>query len=182
MRRGMLHAMNVLVRASHSRRYVSFAPSFLRLAPFFLFLLLCLSISVSSGENKPPEARGPIVITSANLSADNKAHTALFEGSVTAKTDTMTIYSDKMLVYYSEGGGVTRIDSEGHVKVITGERVITSAVATYLAEDDKVIFTGEPRATEGGNVVSGTKMIYLIKEDRSIVENSKVFIENKKGK
>ena len=148
--RGMQHAMNVLVRASHIMRYVSFASLFLRLAPFVLFLL-SLSVSVSSGENKPIQARGPIVITSASLTADNKAHTALFEGSVIAKTDTMTIYSDKMLVYYSEAGAVTRIDSEGHVKVITGERVITSAVATYFAEEDKVVFTGEPRATEGGN-------------------------------
>ncbi|MGD1075001.1 MAG: LptA/OstA family protein [Thermodesulfovibrionales bacterium] len=128
------------------------------------------------------EARGPIRITSEHLNADNKARTALFEGSVIAKTDTMTLYSDRMLVSYSEGGAVTRIDADGHVKLLSGERVITSDSAIYFADEDKAIFTGEPKATEGGDVVSGTKMIYLIKEDRSIVEDSKVFIENKKGR
>jgi len=150
--------------------------------PFLLLLMLlaCLVASPCSSQEKPFETKGPIVITSTSLTADNKARTALFEGSVIAHTEDGTIYSDSMLVSYAEGGNVTRIDAKGHVKLVKGERVITSNEATYFAEDDKVIFTGDPRATEGGNVVSGTKMIYLMKEDRSIVENSKVYIENKK--
>jgi lipopolysaccharide transport protein LptA len=173
--------MDPFLRASRIMISASFAARLVRLSSFVLFLLTYLSVSISFCETKPMEARGPIVITSTTLNADNKARTALFEGSVTAKTDTMTLYSDKMLVSYAEGGAVTRIDAEGHVKLISGERVITSGFATYFADEDKAIFTDEPRATEGGDVVSGTKMIYLIKEDRSIVENSKVFIENKKG-
>jgi lipopolysaccharide export system protein LptA len=47
------------------------------------------------------------------------------------------------------------------------------------ADEDKVIFTGEPRAVDGENVVTGTKMKFFIKEDRSYVENSKVFLNNK---
>ncbi|GAB4405932.1 MAG: hypothetical protein OHK0032_00660 [Thermodesulfovibrionales bacterium] len=129
------------------------------------------------GENKPFETKGPVTITSSSLTADNIAHTALFEGSVIAKTDTMTIYSDRMLVYYNEAGKITKIEAEGHVKVVRGERVITSEAATYFADDEKAVFTGQPKAVEGNNMVSGTKMIYLMKEDRSIVENSKVFIE-----
>ncbi len=137
----------------------------------------------SLAEDKALDTKGSIVITSATLTADNKAHTALFEGSVVAKTENMTLHSDKMLVYYAgDTGKVTRIDAEGRVKLIKGERVVTSKAATYFAEDEKIIFTGEPMAVEKGNVVTGTKMIYLMKEDRSIVENSKVFLENKKGK
>lgn len=148
-----------------------------------LYLVLCFFVSISSAEdNKLLDTKGPVVITSLTLTADDKAHTALFEGAVIARTDNMTIYSDKMLVYYTEAGKITRIEADGHVKLLKGERVITSDAATYLADDDKAIFTGQPRAMEGGNVVTGTKMIYMMNEDRSIVENSKVFIENKKGK
>jgi lipopolysaccharide export system protein LptA len=145
--------------------------------------LLCLLFPpFSSGEEKLLETKEPTTITASTLTADNKARTALFEGSVVAKNDDLTIHSDKMLVYYAEDGKVTKIDAAGHVKVIKGERIITSDEATYFTEEEKVVFTGKPRAMEGGNVVSGTKMTYFMKEDRSLVENSKVFIENKKSR
>lgn len=143
----------------------------------YLSLLVFAVDSPSSGEDRLAEKKGPITITSSTLNADNKAHTALFEGSVIAKTETMTISSDKMLVFYAEGGKITKIEVGGHVKLIKGERVITSDAATYLADEDKVIFTGQPKAVEGNSIVTGTRMIYLVKEDRSIVENSKVFID-----
>jgi lipopolysaccharide export system protein LptA len=133
---------------------------------------------VSYGEEKLIENKGPITITSERLTADNKAHTALFEGSVAAKTGGTFIYSDSMLVHYSDSGKVTSIEATGHVKLIKGERVITSDAATYYADDqERVVFTGDPRAIEGNNVVTGTKMTYYIKDERSIVENSKVFME-----
>ena len=152
--------------------------------PFLLLLLLSfLSPGAYAADNKPFDTKGPIVITSSTMTADNKAHTALFEGSVVAKSETATIYSDRMLVYSSEDGkSITRIDCSGHVKLVKGERVITSEAATYFADEDKAIFTGDPRATEGGNIVTGTRMTYLMKEDRSVVENSKVFLENKNRK
>jgi lipopolysaccharide export system protein LptA len=145
--------------------------------------LLCLIFPpFSSGEEKLLETKEPTTITASTLIADNKARTAIFEGSVVAKNDDLTIHSDRMLVYYAEDGKVTKIEAAGHVKVIKGERIITSDEATYFTEEEKVVFTGKPRAMEGGNVVSGTKMTYFMKEDRSLVENSKVFIENKKSR
>jgi lipopolysaccharide export system protein LptA len=141
-----------------------------------------LFLTISIAQEKLIETKGPTTITASTLTADNKARTALFEGSVVAKNDAITIQSDRMLVHYAEAGKVTKIEATGHVKVIKGERIITSDDATYFADEEKVIFTGHPRAMEGGNVVSGTKMIYLVKEDRSIVENSKVFIENRKSR
>ncbi len=43
-----------------------------------------------------------------------------------------------------------------------------------------MIFTGEPRAVDGENVVTGSVMTYYIGEDRSFVEKSKVFLKSKK--
>lgn len=145
----------------------------------FLFLFICFSAAF--GANGLIEKKGPITITSSTLNADNKAHTALFEGSVVAKTTTWTIYSDKMLVYYAEGGKVTKIEIQGHARLVSGVRVITSDAATYFEDEEKVIFTGEPRAVEGCNIVTGSKMIYFVKEDRSIVENSKVIMDKEGG-
>jgi len=112
------------------------------------------------------------------LTADNKAHTAVFENSVVARTSDMTLYADRMLVSYdANSGDLKMIEAEGTVKLLRGTRAIISQKATYYADAEKVIFTGEPRATDGENVVTGTKIIYLLNEDRYLVEDSKVFLK-----
>jgi lipopolysaccharide export system protein LptA len=160
----------------------------LRYCSTALILLLtayCLLLTDVSAQEKKSASKEPTIITSEILTADNKAKTALFEKSVVARKGEMTLFADKMLVYYSEEKGssnIKRIDAEGNVKLIKGERVVTSKFATYFAEpEEKIIFTGEPRATEGENVVTGTKMIYFMKDDRSIVENSRVLLIERRG-
>jgi lipopolysaccharide export system protein LptA len=147
-----------------------------------LFMLLISGLFFAerqgNSEEKSPLKKGPITITSETLSADNKARTAFFEGSVLARTDSAELHADRMLVFYSEDGKVIKIEAEGDVRLIRGQRVMTSDKALYFAEEEKVIFTGSPKATEAGNVVTGTKITYMIKEDRSIVEHSRVFIKS----
>jgi lipopolysaccharide export system protein LptA len=140
--------------------------------------LLVLAPLAASAAPKP-QVKGPITITSETLTADNKAHTALFEKNVVAKTPNMTLYADSMLVFYTEkGGNVTKIEATGNVRLYKDTRVITSQKATYFADQDKVVFTGGPRAVDGENVVTGTTMTYFIAEDRSYVEHGKVILKN----
>lgn len=139
---------------------------------FFLF-----SSTVFS-EEKAHLIKGSITITSVMLTADNKAHTATFEKSVVARTSDMTLYADRMLVSYdASSGDVKIIEAVGNVKLVRGTRTIVSQRAAYYADADKVIFTGEPRATDGENVVKGTKITYLLNEDKYLVEDSKVFLK-----
>ena len=151
----------------------------------WLTLLVCWWIPATAGfaVEENTTVKEPTIITSQTLTTDNKAKTALFQGNVVAKKGDGTLYADKMLVHYSEekgGSSIKRIDTEGNVRLVRGDRVVTSKFATYFAEpEEHIIFTGEPRAAEGENVVTGTKITYFMKDDRSIVENSKVFIVNK---
>jgi lipopolysaccharide export system protein LptA len=152
---------------------------------FFIISIFLLLVTVTAAHAEEAKGRitGPITVTSEMLTSDSQHHTALFEKNVVAKTTDMTIYADRMLVYYREqGGDVTRIDATGNVKVYKGTRLITSRAAVYYADEDKVVFTGDPRAVDGDNVVTGSIITYYIKDDRSIVENSKVFLKNKPGK
>jgi lipopolysaccharide export system protein LptA len=134
----------------------------------------------------PEQVKGPepIVITAGSLTANNKAHTALFKGSVVVTKGEVTMNADHMLVYYKEGGSgnssVDRIEATGNVKVVKGARVITSGKAVYHAgANERIVFTDSPRAMEGQNMVTGTVMTYYVQDDRSFVENSKVFMVNK---
>lgn len=151
----------------------------------FVFCVLCSVLFVFdlSFAQKKQEAEEPTIITSEMLTVDNRAKTALFEGSVAVKRGNMTLFADKMLVYYTdedEGSNIKKIDAEGNVKLIEEERIVTSDFATYFAEPiEKIIFKGQPKASEGENVITGTKMIYFMKEKRSVVENSRVFLKNR---
>jgi lipopolysaccharide export system protein LptA len=150
---------------------------------FLICIVLAGSVFAEEKTEQIKGPKGPIVVTSQTLLSDNKARTALFEGSVIAKTENMTLYSDKMLVYYAEGSGnVTKIDAEGSVKLVKKDLVVTSKAANYFADEEKIIFTCEPKAIQKGDIITGTKMTYWMKEDRSFVENSRVLLENKKGK
>jgi lipopolysaccharide export system protein LptA len=143
--------------------------------------ILFIILSNISYAEKAQQIKGLIIVTSETLTADNKTNTALFENSVVARAEDMTIYADKMLVHYDKDtGNITKIEAEGEIKLIKGNRVITSREAIYYADGDKVIFIGEPRAVEGENVVTGRKMTYFLSEDRFLVEGSKVFLTRKK--
>lgn len=149
---------------------------------FVATVLLLLLVSTSTrAETMKPTAE-PIVITANKLTADNKEKTALFEGSVHVKRGDVHMHADKMKVYYTDeqkGSSVTKIEASGSVKLIRNRSILTADNALYLLEpEEMVIFTGQPRASDGGNVVTGTKMTYFIKDDRSVVEGSKVFINS----
>jgi lipopolysaccharide export system protein LptA len=147
--------------------------------PLLLMLLLSAFLCAPCEGADELTGKGPIVITSDKFSAEGKANIAVFEGNVVAKTGDMTLRSDRMTVKYSGDGRVEEIEAEGQVSLVKGDRVITSGKAVYVGEGRKIIFTGQPRAAEGENVVTGSRMTYMIDEDRSIVEDSKVFIKQK---
>lgn len=146
-------------------------------------LILNLFINPVFAEEKK-EIPEPIIITSKTLINDSKAKTATFEGDVVAKRGEVTLYAGKMIVYYEDeqkGGNIKMIEAIGNVKLVKADRVITSHKATYYPEpEERVIFTGEPRATEGKNLVIGEKITYFMKDDRSLVEKSKVYLKEKK--
>ncbi len=154
----------------------------------FLSLFIATIIFLSSGSHvsyaeQKKDIREPVTITSQTLYADNQAKTAIFEGSVKAVKGNITLYADKMTVYYQDEktrSSIKKIDAERNIKLIKGERVITSAFAQYLLEtEEKVIFTGEPKATDGERVITGSRMTYFFKNDRFFVENSKVIMQDK---
>ncbi|MCK5511824.1 MAG: hypothetical protein KAI96_03390 [Thermodesulfovibrionia bacterium] len=132
--------------------------------------------------NATPIEEKPIVITSQTLIADNKKNIVIFEGKVTAKNEDITIYSDKMEVSYNNSlGKITKIRASGNVKVVKNERTIFSEEATYIGEEEKIIFSGEPKAVDGGNVITGTEITYFIKKNQTIVKDGRVVLKKGQG-
>jgi len=148
----------------------------------FILSALLVHVTVSAATLIDKKEKKPVIITSETLTADNKNSTAIFEGSVVAKTDDITMYSDKMTVFYDNTKNkVTKIHALGHVKVRKEERALFSDEAIYIEEDEKIIFTGNPKAVDGENVISGTQIIFYLKDDRAEVQGSRVVLQNKQG-
>ncbi|MFQ3574093.1 MAG: LptA/OstA family protein [Thermodesulfovibrionales bacterium] len=156
----------------------------------FAFLLISLMLSIDIrcclGADTSPKGP-PIVITSQTLTSDNKAKIATFEGDVYAKRGDVHFYADVMKIYYKNDGQETsnkiyKIESDGNVRLIRGKNIITSKSATYNTEPTETItFTGDPRASDGENVIVGTKITYYLNEERTVVEDSKVMIVEKES-
>jgi len=145
-----------------------------------IILIVCVTASAAAVTDKAEKK--PVVITSQSLTADNKNNTAIFEGSVVATTDDLTIYSDKMTVFYDNSESKIReIIASGNVKVHKKERAIFSDEAVYIENEKKIIFKGHPKAVEGENVITGTQIIFFLDDDRAVVEGSRVILQNKKG-
>lgn len=136
----------------------------------FLLVLMFLSLHAMA-------AQDAIVITSESLLADRNLNTAVFEGSVIAKSDRMELSARKMTAYYGEAGAISNIVAEGSVKLVRGLQVLTSSRAIYEVSDHRFVFTGNPMAMDGTNVLIGNAIIYYLDEERIMVEGSKVFIE-----
>jgi lipopolysaccharide export system protein LptA len=146
----------------------------------FLFLLLVFNTSFAStiGESEEKE---PVVITSQTLTADNKNNVAVFEGTVVAKSGDIAMFSDKMTVFYSEAEKkIAKIHAVGHVKVHKKDTALFSDEAIYSNDDEKIIFTGNPKAVEGENVITGKEIIFYIRDDRAVVRGSRVILQNAK--
>ncbi|MEO5361592.1 MAG: hypothetical protein H7843_14300 [Nitrospirota bacterium] len=127
------------------------------------------------------DKNAPLIVTSNTLVADNKKRTATFNGSVKAVKGDVTFYANTMVVFYTEDKNqqIDHIDAKGNIRLIQGDKIITSDQAVYYGANERVVFTGRPEAKEGKNIVTGTKIEYFFETDVSFVENSRVHLEEK---
>lgn len=71
---------------------------------------------------------------------------------------------------------ITLIHATGNVVLRQGDRQVHSKEAFYYQKEEKVVLLGEPVAFEKDYRVTGTKMTIFLREDRSIIEGSKMII------
>jgi len=142
-----------------------------------LILLGCAACAVFAA----PEAhRGtsnlPITIKSNDLAADNKGKTAIFTGKVVAKQGDVTIFCDKMTVYYGNAqGDVDKIEADGNVRIVQENRTGVASHAVYESKQGRITLTGgSPKVMQGADTVTGEIITYFIDAERSSVTGGRV--------
>jgi lipopolysaccharide export system protein LptA len=129
------------------------------------------------------EGKLPIYIESDLMEAMDQSGIVVFTGHVKATKGDLTIYSNKLEVFYEKKKqgkeqkektkkAVKKIIATDHVRIIKGERIGTGEQAVYDKPAEKITITGSAQVLEGPNRVSGERIIFFINEDRSVVEGA----------
>lgn len=173
--------------------------NFFSMIMFIAILLIIFNAPLMGTEiKKEKKDNEPIYITSDSMISNNKEKVIIFKGNVVVKKGDITIHSDALNVYHSEGGdkkisavgssNISKVIAIGNVKIDQGDRHAEGQRAEYLNGEQKIVLTGNPVAWEKGNKVSGAEMIFYLEEDKSVVKGSKkrrvnvsIFPEEKKS-
>jgi len=119
------------------------------------------------GRIPPVDSTQPIDITSDRVEAYAKENLIVFKGNVMARQKDIVIYADSIEALMIEGAkGIERVIAGGNVKMQLGRKVANCQRAVFYNLDQKVVLTGEPKISEGDNVVSGDEIVYDIERNR----------------
>jgi len=118
----------------------------------------------------------PITVKSNELSADNKGKTAVFTGKVVAKQGDVTIFCDRMTIFYgATQGDVDKIEADGNVRIVQENRTGQASHAVYESRLGKITLTGgNPKVMQGADTVSGEVITYFVDDERSSVSGGRV--------
>lgn len=112
----------------------------------------------------------PIQIKSSELTTDSDNRTATFIGKVTARQGDVTIYCDRMVIFYSEKEKeVDKVEAFGNVRIIQGTSTALAGHAIYENKAGKIILNNNPSVYQGKNIVTGKEITYFLDTQRSQV-------------
>jgi lipopolysaccharide export system protein LptA len=137
------------------------------------------------------------------MTVKNLDHRIIFDRDVVVKKGDMDLQADRVEVILTappneaaghalsalpgSGGAmlaednVERIEANGRVKVVQGGKTATADQAVYYNADETIVLTGRPETWEDGYRIQGSRITILLKEQRSVVEESRVVIYPDEG-
>ncbi|MEN8188840.1 MAG: lipopolysaccharide transport periplasmic protein LptA [Thermodesulfobacteriota bacterium] len=125
-------------------------------------------------------SKAPINIEADRMVSLEENSSVLFTGNVDASQADVRILSDEMTVIYEKKANgkqeVDRLKCVGNVEVTRGEWLGTSTKMDYLSRERKVVLTGNAKAWQGKNKVTGDTIVYYLDEGRSEVFNDRVLL------
>ncbi len=142
--------------------------------PVLLLAMVSLALAAQTPARTAPRkdrSKLPIVIKSAHLRTDNRNRIAVFTVNVVSKQDDVTIFSDKLTVYYADNRDeVEKIEADGNVRIVQGNRVGLAAHGVYESKLGKITLTGgKPRVMQGTDTTTGKVITYFLDDEQSVV-------------
>ena len=136
-------------------------------------ITLCLAfaaMALAAGKFGDDRNAQPIKIKANELVTDNNNRTSTFVGKVSARQGDLTIFSDKLVINYSEKDHeVEKVEAFGNVRILQGNRQALAGHALYENKAGKIILDTAPKVYQGDDVISGNVITYFVDEQKSVV-------------
>jgi lipopolysaccharide export system protein LptA len=116
-------------------------------------------------------------ITASRMTFDQKTHTFLFEEKVQIHRCGTTVLCDRLQVTNdAETEEVERIIAMGNVRVQQGARHIVAERAEYFPTEQRLVFTGNPRAwdTQEQHEITGEEIVVFLAQEHVKVKRARV--------
>lgn len=160
-----------------------------------IFFRFVLPAEGSSLLQTDPKEGQPISIRADKMMAKNNENKIVFEDNVEVSQGDLWMRADRVEVFFGVETGSTsvqtpfilgdqtvkeihRIEAVGNVDLKQGNRRATAGHAVYHHEEEKIILTESPVVWEKDYKVAGKTMTFFLNENRSVVEESQVVIQN----
>jgi lipopolysaccharide export system protein LptA len=115
----------------------------------------------------------PVEIISDRMRSEEGGEKIIFSGNVIGTWGELTITSDILEIYNSKEteNQTDEIVAIGNVIITKEKKRAKGDRAVYLDKLQKIILTGKPHATawEEKNIIEGKEMIFLLEQDRFVV-------------
>jgi lipopolysaccharide export system protein LptA len=113
-------------------------------------------------------SNAPVDITADELETTNSACTSIWRGNAEALQDTARLRAETLTAEFAvKPGGKTggcgdlqRLRAEGSVYYVTPQQKVHGDLAIYEAGSNTLTVTGDVVATQGMNVLRGSKMVF----------------------
>lgn len=115
----------------------------------------------------------PVEITADKLEVLDREHKAIYRGHAKAVRDSTTLTCDTLTVFYSEAREVQRIEADGNVEAVDGDRHAWGDHADFDNATGVLKVTGSPRAQSGERKVTGDEITFTTGVDRLDVTKPK---------
>lgn len=115
--------------------------------------------------------RGPLYVNAAQVTHDLAARKTVFEGGITAVRGDLVLRAPRLTAQYDEQGQLVRaVTSGGPITVKQRNRDARADRAIFTGGARTLVLDGSPQITEGQSSLSGTKVTFLLGQDRVEVE------------
>jgi len=118
----------------------------------------------------PAWAQSPVRVTADNFVVDQSTSLATFTGNVVVVRTDLTVWADKVVVEYGEGG-VEDIDSmvaTGHVRLKTSDQDATGERATFDPDAQVLRLTGNVKVVNSAGTLSGPELTINLAEGTTV--------------
>jgi len=130
------------------------------------------SATAAAPSERKDRSTKPINVKADHLQVDNKDKKAIFTGRVVSRQEDVTIYSDRLEIFYGDTSDeVDKIIAIGNVRILQTNRVGTGGHAVYENKLGKITLTINPRVTQDNDTITGKVITYFTDEEISVVDS-----------